>query len=148
MLYWDGMQTWLWLPLALLSALFAALVAVFGKVGLEKADVTVATMARSAVMFTLLFAVVAATGKLDGLAAIKDKALAFVILAGVAGAASWLFYFWALKVGTASKVATVDRLSLVFVVLLAASFLGEKIGWRTGVGAALMVAGAMLIALP
>jgi transporter family protein len=142
------MRSWLWLPLALLSAVFAALVAVFAKVGLEKVDTTVATAARAAVMFVVLLAVVAATGKLGGLQAVQGKALLFVVLAGLAGAASWLFYFWALRVGDASKVAPIDRLSLVFVVLLAALFLGEKVGMKTGLGAALMTAGAVLIALP
>lgn len=141
------MQSYLWLPLALLSAVFAALVAVFGKMGIEKVDSTVATMVRSAIMFLTMLALTLATGKIGGIHAIRDKALLFIVLAGIAGALSWIFYFWALKVGKASQVATLDRLSVIFVIILAALFLGEKIGWKTGLGALIMTAGAVLVAL-
>ena len=139
------MQSWLWFALG--SAFFAALVAIFGKVGLDKVDSTLATTARAGIMFLTMLAVAAATGKLSGIGTIQGKATTYIILAGVAGALSWLCYFWALKAGRASQVAALDRLSLVFVVAMAAMFLGEKIGVRTGIGALLMVVGAILVAL-
>ena len=141
------MQTWLWLPLALLSAFFAALVAIFGKIGLEKVDTTLATTLRAAVMFLFLLIVALSLGKATAIGSIQGKTALYVILSGVAGALSWLFYFWALKAGKASQVAPFDRLSVVFVLVLAAVFLGEKIGLKSGAGIVLMTAGAILIAL-
>ena len=141
------MQSWLWLPLALLSAFFAALVAIFGKIGLEKVDSTLATTVRAAVMFLFLLAVALALGKAPAIGSIQGKTAFYIILSGIAGALSWLCYFWALKVGKASQVAPFDRLSVVFVMVLAAIFLGEKIGLKSGAGIVLMTAGAVLIAL-
>jgi transporter family protein len=136
-----------WLPLALLSAAFAALVAIFGKLGLKGMDSTLATTLRAAIMFVFLLMVSGATGKFSGLGQIGGRDWLLLALAGVAGALSWLFYFWALKVGKVSQVAPVDRLSLIFAVALAAIFLGENLGWKTGLGAVLMSIGAILITL-
>jgi transporter family protein len=136
-----------WLPLALLSAFFAALTAIFGKIGVSKIDSSVATMVRAAIMFVMLFLFVLASGKLGAVSTIRGKAATYIFLAGAAGASSWLFYFWALKVGKASQVAPIDRLSAVITVVLALLILGEKISWKTGVGAAVMTAGAILVAL-
>jgi len=141
------MQSWSWLIFGLLSALFAALVAIFGKLGLGKIDTTLATTARAAVMFVFLLLTTGFMGKLSGLGSIDAKGWFYIILAGVAGALSWLCYFWALRIGRASQVAPIDRLSVVFVIILAALFLGEKIGWKSGVGATLVTVGAILIAL-
>ncbi len=141
------MQSWLWLPLALGSAFFAALVAIFGKIGVDKIDSNVATMVRAAIMFVFMLAVVLASGKIGGVADIKGKAMLFIMLAGVAGALSWICYFWALKVGKASQVAPIDRFSAVITLVLAAAFLAEKVSWKTGIGAVIMTVGAILIAL-
>jgi transporter family protein len=140
-------STWLWLPLALLSAFFAALIAIFGKIGLSKVDTTTATMLRAMIMFLTLLAAVLLSGKLSSVNALTGKQFFWIVLAGIAGALSWLFYFWALKLGKASQVAPIDRLSAVFVVLLAALFLGESVGWKTAIGSALMVLGAIFVAL-
>ena len=78
---------------------------------------------------------------------IESKSWLFILLAGLAGAISWIFYFFALKVGFASKVVAIDRLSLIFAVILAAIFLGESLSLKVILGAALMVAGALLISL-
>ena len=137
-----------WAVLALLSAVTAALVAIFGKMGLDGVDSTVATAVRAGIMFATLLVVVAVMGRLGDLRQIGGRPLLYIVLAGMAGAASWIFYFWALKLGPASKVAPLDRLSLVFVVLLAALFLGEKLALKGWLGALLMSAGAVLIALP
>lgn len=141
------MESPLWLLYALLSAVFAAFVAIFGKIGLEKIDTTLATTARAAVMFVFLLTASAALGKLSGLGSINNRGWFYIVLAGLSGALSWLFYFWALRRGTASHVAAVDRLSLIFVIFLAAFFLGEKFDWRHGIGALLMLAGAVLMAV-
>ncbi|MFA5854177.1 MAG: EamA family transporter [Patescibacteria group bacterium] len=140
-------SSWLWLPLALLSAFFAALIAIFGKIGLSRVDTTTATMLRAMIMFLVLLAVVLFSGKLSSVNAFTGKQFFWIVLAGIAGALSWLFYFWALKVGKASQVAPVDRLSAIFVVIFAALFLSEAVGWKTVVGSALMVLGAIFVAL-
>jgi transporter family protein len=139
-----------WLVFALLSAVTAALVAIFGKLGLEGVDSSTATAVRAGVMFLFLGLVIVFTGKLQNLPAIfaNRKALFYIFLSGIAGAASWLFYFFALKVGKASQVAPIDRLSIVFVIILAALLLGEKISWKVATGTFLMAVGAVLVALP
>lgn len=140
------MQNLSWLLLSLLSAFFAALVAVFGKIGIEKTDTTLATMVRACFMLLALFLVSAATGKLSGIAGIGRRELGFIALAGLAGALSWICYFAALRMGKATNVAVVDRLSVVFVMLLAAAFLGEKLGLKSMLGVLCMLAGAVLVA--
>lgn len=137
----------IWFLFAILSAIFAALVAIFGKIGLDKVDVTLATMARAAAMYVFLLLAVVFLGKMPDLNVIKGQALWMILLSGAAGALSWLCYFLALKLGPTSHVAALDRLSLVFVIVLAALFLGEHIGWKTGVGALIMTVGAVFIAL-
>lgn len=114
----------MWILYAALSAFTAALVAIFGKLGLKDLDSTLATTIRSLIMAAFLFFVSLSFGKFKGFAfsSISSKDWIFIILAGIAGALSWLFYFFALKNGPASSVAAIDRLSIVFVVLLAAIF--------------------------
>jgi transporter family protein len=137
-----------WLIFALLSAFAAALVTIFGKIGLEGLDANTATMIRAGIMFLVLVLVILFTGKLDQIPIIMSspKAVYYIVLSGVAGAASWLFYFLALKLGEASKVAPIDRLSIVFVVIFAFLILGESISLRSALGVALMVVGAILVA--
>lgn len=134
---------------AFLSAIFAALVAIFGKLGLKGIDSTLATTVRSIIMAGFLVLVSLSLKKFEGFSAdsfsVKDWWL--ISLAGISGAISWLFYFYALKLGPAGQVAAVDRTSLVFVVILAALFLGESFGIKVALGVVLMVAGAILITL-
>lgn len=136
-----------WIPFALLAAVSAAFVAIFGKVGIATIDTTLATTVRAVLMAGFLVGASLALGKAKLLATLHPKALAFIALSGVAGALSWLFYFLALKRGPASGVAALDRLSVVFVVLLAAFFLGEHLTWKSGVGAVLLTIGALLLTL-
>ena len=138
-----------WLVFALLSAVGAALVAIFGKIGLQGVDSHVATTIRALVMFIFLFAVIAVEGKLSAsLSSLTNSKLMFyIVLSGIAGALSWLFYFLALQSGTVAQVAGIDRLSVVFAVLLAALFLSEKIDLKTGLGVSLITIGAIIIAL-
>lgn len=137
----------MWILLALLSGVTAALVAIFGKLGLKTIDSTLATTIRSIIMAAFLIIVSLSLKKFSGFSPkeITTKDWFYIIAAGVAGATSWLFYFAALKLGPASKVASVDRLSLLFVFILSALFLGESLTVKTALGALLMVAGIFLI---
>jgi transporter family protein len=138
-----------WLVFALLSALMAALVAIFGKIGLEKVDSTLATTLRSIIMMVFLVFTSLVLGKFKGfsVADLSSKQWWYIVFAAVAGALSWLFYFLALKYGKASHVVAIDRLSVVFVVFLAAVFLSESLGWKSVLGAAMITGGAILISL-
>ncbi|QDX98210.1 EamA family transporter [Pectobacterium carotovorum subsp. carotovorum] len=138
-----------WLIYALLSAVCAALVAIFGKIGLQNLDANTATAIRAVIMALFLVGVVVAQGKLAlvGEIVANKKALLFIVLSGVAGALSWLFYFVALKNGNVAQVAPIDKLSVVFAVVLAVIMLGEKISLMAGAGVALISVGALLVAL-
>ncbi|MEK7639862.1 MAG: EamA family transporter [Patescibacteria group bacterium] len=136
-----------WITYALLSAVFAALVGIFGKVGIKGIDSTLATSVRAVVMAVFLVLVSLFLGKAKLLHTIENRVLLFIVLSGVSGAISWLFYFFALKTGPVSGVAALDRLSVVFVLILAALFLGEHLTWKTGLGGALITAGAVLMTL-
>ncbi|MBN7766970.1 EamA family transporter [Pectobacterium brasiliense] len=138
-----------WLIYALLSAVCAAMVAIFGKIGLQNLDANTATAIRAVIMALFLVGVVVAQGKLAlvGEIVANKKALLFIVLSGVAGALSWLFYFVALKNGNVAQVAPIDKLSVVFAVVLAVILLGEKISLMAGSGVALISVGALLVAL-
>ncbi|MBN3194494.1 EamA family transporter [Pectobacterium versatile] len=138
-----------WLIYALLSAVCAAMVAIFGKIGLQNLDANTATAIRAVIMALFLVGVVVAQGKLAlvGEVIANKKALLFIVLSGVAGALSWLFYFIALKNGNVAQVAPIDKLSVVFAVVLAVILLGEKISLMAGAGVALISVGALLVAL-
>jgi len=135
--------------LALFSALTASLVAIFGKLGLKNVDPTIATTIRSLIMAVFLVIVSLFLKKFENfsLNLLTSKDWLLIILAGISGALSWLFYFWALKFGPASHVAVIDRLSLVFVILLSALILGEFFNLKVFVGMILIVLGAILIVL-
>ena len=136
-----------WIILALLSAVFAALVAIFGKIGIKEIDVVVATTARAVIMALVLLLTTLVMGKIKFMGEIQNKALLFIFLSGLAGALSWFFYFLALKRGPATGVAAIDRTSVVFVFILAFIFLAEKITWKSAIGAGLLTLGAVLMAI-
>jgi transporter family protein len=136
-----------WLIYALLSAVTAALVAVFGKMGLQGVDSITASGVRAGVMFAAILVLMLFTGKMRAAAALDSKALFHIVVCGLAGAASWIFYFLALQSGNASQVASIDRLSVVFVVIFAALVLAEKVTWQIAFGVALMTTGAIIVAL-
>ncbi len=140
---------YMWLFYAFLSSITAALVAIFAKLGLKGIDSTLATTIRSIIMAGFLVLTSFFLKKFEGfsLNSFSSRDWLLIVLAGISGALSWLFYFFALKTGLATKVVVIDRLSLVFVIILAALFLGEALGWKSVVGALLMVAGAILITL-
>ncbi|MCM3584338.1 EamA family transporter [Mesobacillus maritimus] len=138
-----------WLIFAILSAVFAALVSIFGKIGLQEVDSNTATLIRAVIMAIFLFGVVLFQGNLGKIPEVMEdrKALLFIVLSGVAGASSWVFYFLALKMGEVSKIAPVDKLSVVVAAVLAVFFLGEKISLLNGFGIALITVGVILTAL-
>jgi transporter family protein len=134
----------LWIGYALLAAFFAALVAIFGKVGIKEVDATLATAVRAVVMAAFLVTAAVVLGK-TGVGGISRRSFLFIVLSGAAGAASWLFYFIALREGPATGVAALDRLSVVIVFILAVIFLGDAFTAKAALGAALVVAGAILL---
>lgn len=136
-----------WFYWALLSAVFAALTAVFAKIGLEGIDSDFATLIRTFVIVIVLAVFVYLAGKWSNPLELSSKTLLFLTLSGLATGASWVCYFRALKAGEASKVAPVDKLSLVLVAIFAFIFLGERPNIREWTGILLVGAGVVLLAL-
>lgn len=136
-----------WFIYALLSAVFAALTAIFAKVGIAGVNSDMATLIRTVVILGVLGVFVYATGKWTNPTELSSKTWVFLVLSGLATGASWTCYFRALKVGEASKVAPVDKLSLVLVVIFAVAFLGERPSLREWAGIAMVAAGVMVLAL-
>lgn len=137
----------IWILYALLSAFFASLIAVFGKIGLQNVDTTLATTIRAIFMAIFLFISSVSLGKFSSIHNISTEAFGLIALSGLAGAVSWFFYFLALKNGPATNVAALDRLSIVFVAILAFFILKENITIQTGAGLVLVIIGAILISL-
>ncbi len=136
-----------WFLWALGSAVFAALTAIFAKIGLEKVDSDYATLIRTAVIFGVLAIVVCVTDKWQNPFTLSSKTLTFLVLSALATGASWICYFRALKMGEASKVAPVDKLSVVLVAIFAVIFLGERPVGREWLGIAFVAAGVVILGL-
>ena len=136
-----------WFAWALLSAVFAALTAIFAKIGLEGLDSDLATLVRTWVIVLVLAAFVFAAGKWTNPLHLSPRTWTFLVLSGLATGASWVCYFRALKIGNASKVAPVDKLSLVLVAVFAFVFLHERPTGREWVGIAMVAAGVVVLAL-
>lgn len=134
-----------WLAWALLSAAFAALTAIFAKVGIENVNSDFATFIRTVVILGCLGAFLFATGQFQSPSAVSTRTYAFLVLSGLATGASWVCYFRALKVGNAAQVAPIDKLSVVLVAIFAVLFLGERPSVSNWVGILLIAAGAGLI---
>jgi transporter family protein len=135
-----------WFFWAIGSAIFAALTAIFAKVGLDGVDSDLATLIRTVIIFLLLAGWVYFTGKWSNPLALSPKTLLFLGLSGLATGASWVCYFRALKIGAASKVAPVDKLSLVLVAVFAFLFLHERPSGREWTGILMVAAGVLLLA--
>ena len=135
-----------WTYWALLSAVFAALTAIFAKIGIQGVDSDLATLIRTAIIIVVLSAFVAYTGKWANPLELSLKTWLFLGLSGLATGASWVCYFRALKIGDASKVAPVDKLSLVLVAVFAFTFLGERPSLREWFGIAMIAGGVLLLA--
>jgi transporter family protein len=137
----------MWWIYALLSALFAALTAVFAKVGIAGVNSNVATAIRTLVILVVAWAIVFAKGDQKSLSAISKHNMLFLVISGLATGLSWIFYFKALQTGKVSQVAPVDKLSVALAIILSAVFLKEVITVKIIVGAALIIAGAMVLIL-
>ena len=136
-----------WLMWALLSAAFAALTAIFAKVGVENIDSDLATLIRTVIVLMSLALILLATGKFSAAEPITSRTWLFLTLSGLATGASWLCYFRALKLGPATLVAPIDKLSVVLVAAFAFVFLGERPSASGWFGIALIGAGAIILAL-
>jgi transporter family protein len=137
-----------WLVYALLSAVSAAFVGIFGKLGMAEVDSNLATAIRSIVMTLFLVAVCGLTGVWSKVATLHGKAILMIVLSGIAGAVSWLFYFRAIQLGRVSQVAPIDKLSMPFAVIIAVLILGDRPGPLNWLGVLLIVAGGYLASLP
>lgn len=131
----------------MLSAFFAALTAILAKVGVKDINSNLATAIRTIVILFFAWGIVFYQNAQKDLGAISKYSLLFLVLSGLATGLSWLFYFRALQLGEASKVAPIDKLSLVFTIIMAVILLKERLTWSVALGAILMSAGAVLVAL-
>jgi bacterial/archaeal transporter family protein len=136
-----------WQFRALLSAAFAALTAIFAKVGIEQINSDFATFIRTVVIVFVLGGILIGTGQWQPLNSVSARTYVFLALSGLATGASWLCYFRALKLGDAARVAPVDKLSVVLVAVFGVLFLGERLSAANWTGVALIAAGAVLVAL-
>jgi bacterial/archaeal transporter family protein len=137
-----------WQFWAVLSALFAALTAIFAKIGVENVNSDLATLIRTLVVICVLALIVAATGQFQDPTKISGRTYLFLALSGLGTGASWLCYFRALKLGNAAQVAPIDKLSVVMVAILGVALLGEKLSVVNWLGVLLVAGGAILVALP
>jgi len=135
-----------WQFWAILSAVFAALTAIFAKIGIENVNSDFATFIRTVVILLCLGAFLAATDQFQSPGSISGRTYLFLVLSGLATGASWVCYFRALKIGDAAQVAPIDKLSVVLVAVFAFIFLGERPSVQGWFGIALITAGAVLIA--
>ena len=135
-----------WQVWALMSAGFAALTAVFAKVGVDNINSDYATLIRTVVILGVATLIVTATGQWQAPGAVGGRTYLFLVLSGLATGASWLCYFRALKLGDAARVAPLDKLSVVLVAVFGALFLGERLSGTNWAGVALIAAGAVLVA--
>ena len=136
-----------WQVWALMSAAFAAMTAIFAKLGVEQFNPDAATLIRTVVILIVLTSVVAATHQLPALAAGSPRTYAFLVLSGLATGASWWCYFRALHIGDAARVAPLDKLSVVLVALFGVGFLGEKLAPVNWLGIVMIAAGAWFVTL-
>jgi bacterial/archaeal transporter family protein len=136
-----------WQLWALLSAAFAALTAIFAKVGVENVNSDLATFIRTIVVVCVLGLIVYATRQFQDPTTISGRTYLFLLLSGLGTGASWLCYFRALKLGNAAQVAPIDKLSVVLVALFGVIFLGERLTALNWLGVVLVAAGAILVAL-
>lgn len=135
-----------WQFWAVLSALFAALTAIFAKIGIENINSDFVTFIRTIVILVTLAFILLATGQFQNPGSVSGRTYLFLVLSGLATGASWICYFRALKIGEAAKVAPIDKLSVVLVAMFGVIFLGERLTAPNWLGVALIAAGAVLVA--
>ncbi len=137
----------MWLVLALLSAIFAALTSILAKIGIDGVNSNLATAVRTVVVVAMAWGMVFLTNAQHGLSGISSKSWLFLILSGLATGASWLCYYKALQIGEASKVVPVDKLSVVITILLAFVFLHETVTMKSLIGCLLIGIGTLVMVL-
>lgn len=135
-----------WYVAAILSAVFAALTSIFAKIGIRDVDSNLATAIRTSVILFFTWGIVLYQRTIFSIGNISKSSWIFLVLSALATGASWLFYFYALKVGEATKVVPIDKMSLILTIIFAAIILHEKFTWQVALGAILMTAGTLLIA--
>jgi len=137
----------MWLLFAVLSAVFAAATSILAKIGIDGVNPNLATAIRTIVVLVMAWGVVFLTKSSGEITAISSRSWPFLILSGLATGASWLCYFYAIKIGDVSKVVPVDKCSLVLTIIFAVVFLGEALTWKTVVGCLLLLAGTLIMVL-
>ena len=137
----------MWMILAILSAVFAALTSILAKVGIEGVSSNLATAIRTCVVLVMAWGMVFLTDAQGGLSSISRKSWIFLILSGMATGASWLCYYKALQLGDASKVVPIDKMSVVITLILAFTFLHEKVTLKSMLGCILIAGGTLLMVL-
>lgn len=137
----------MWWIYALLSAFFAALTAIFAKVGIKNVDTDLATAIRTVVILVVAWAIAFVRGGVGTINALSKQNILFLVLSGIATGLSWVFYFKALQLGKVSQVAPVDKLSVALAIVLSVLFLGEALTWKTAIGAGLIIAGTVVLIL-
>jgi transporter family protein len=135
----------MWWIYALLSALFAALTAIFAKIGIKGVDTDLATAIRTVVILLIAWAIVLVKGAGNGIGGLTRLNWMFLVLSGFATGLSWIFYFKALQLGKVSQVAPVDKLSVAIAIILSVIFLGEPLTMKSASGAALIIAGTLVL---
>lgn len=137
----------MWLILAILSSIFAALTSILAKIGIDGVNSNLATAIRTVVVLIMSWGMVFITNAQSGITSISSKSWWFLILSGLATGASWLCYYKAIQLGTVSKVVPIDKLSIVITLVMAAVFLHEQITWKSAIGSVLITAGTLLMVL-
>ena len=137
----------MWFVFAILSAVFAALTSVLAKVGIDGVNSNLATALRTCVVLAMAWLMVFITHAQSGIGSIGKKSWVFLILSGLATGASWLCYYKAIQMGSVSKVAPIDKLSIVITIILAAVFLHEDFTIKSAIGAALITAGTLIMVI-
>ena len=143
----KGEKNKMWVAFALLSAVFASLTTILAKAGLSGVDSNLATAIRTVVVLALAWGMVFLTGAQAGIKDLSGRNMLFLVLSGVATGLSWLFYYRAVQLGDVSRVAPIDKLSVVITMVLAFAFLGEKVTVKTVAGGLLIAAGTLVLAL-
>lgn len=137
----------MWWIFALLSAFFAALTAIFAKVGVKGVDSDLATAIRTVVIIVIAWGIVLFKGMAHTIPQLSKNNLLFLALSGIATGLSWIFYFKALQLGKVSQVAVVDKLSVALTIIFAIVFLGEALTWKSGIAALLIISGTLILIL-
>jgi len=137
----------MWWSYALLSALFAALTAVFAKVGIKGVDSDLATAIRTVVIVMIAWMIALVKGSTSALPSLSKQNYIFLILSGIATGLSWIFYFKALQIGKVSQVAPVDKLSVAIAIIISVIFLHEPLTWKNAAGAFLIIGGTVVLIL-